>query len=118
MLYEVITWNVSFLHSNLKGDLAPDKKYTRRDPSAVIKVDSLYYMWYSFSLSDDTMKIAPWDLNDIYYAISVDGVTWTEKGVITSYSIHYTKLYEFIHVRPIIKVGKYLIYYLQVTRKK
>ena len=30
------TWNVNFTISNLKGDLAPDPNYTRRDPSAVI----------------------------------------------------------------------------------
>ena len=27
-----------------------------------------------------TGKQAPWDLNDLYYATSTDGLTWTEQG--------------------------------------
>lgn len=73
-------WNVSFTGSDLKGDLAPNQNFTRRDPSAVIKVGSLYYVWYSYSSTTNTAKTAPWDLNDIYYATSEDGITWSEKG--------------------------------------
>ena len=73
-------WNVSFTGSDLKGDLAPNQNYTRRDPSAVIKVGDLYYVWYSYSLTANALKSAPWDLNDIYYATSEDGITWSEKG--------------------------------------
>lgn len=74
-------WDVNFEISTLKGDLAPDNTYTRRDPSAVILVDGTYYMWYSYSLTFDKQKLAPWDLNDLYYATSKDGITWDEKGV-------------------------------------
>lgn len=74
-------WNASFQIRPLKGDLAPDKKTTRRDPSSVIQVDGVYYVWYSYSLTDDPQKIAPWDLNDLYYATSNDGITWKEKGL-------------------------------------
>ncbi|WP_298532576.1 family 43 glycosylhydrolase [uncultured Algibacter sp.] len=74
-------WNIDFEITTLKGDLAPDKKYTRRDPSAVIKVDDLYYVWYSYSLTFDKTKTAPWDFNDLYYATSTDGITWEEKGI-------------------------------------
>lgn len=74
-------WNVTFKQSDLKGDLAPDKKYTRRDPSAVIEVDGTYYLYYSYSLTFDSKKLAPWDLNDIYFASSKDGITWKEHGV-------------------------------------
>ena len=73
-------WNINFVQTELKGDLAPDKDYTRRDPSAVIKVGDLYYMWYSYSLTVDDKKTAPWDYNDLYYATSSDGITWDEKG--------------------------------------
>ncbi len=77
-------WNATFVQSELKGDLAPNRDYVRRDPSAVIFVNGLYYMWYSFSLTETetvaTDKNAPWDLNDIYYATSIDGITWSEKG--------------------------------------
>jgi len=74
-------WNVKFKISELKGDLAPDPKYTRRDPSAVIKVKNKYYMWYSYSITNDANKTAPWDLNDLYYATSTDGITWKEEGI-------------------------------------
>ncbi|WP_144059639.1 family 43 glycosylhydrolase [Rhodopirellula sallentina] len=74
-------WNIAFTSSLLKGDLAPDPTYTRRDPSSVILVDGTYYVWYSYSLTHDTNKIAPWDLNDLYLATSKDGETWKEQGV-------------------------------------
>ncbi len=73
-------WNASFEESELLGDLAPNSTYTRRDPSAVIQVDGKYYVWYSYSLTFDETKTAPWDRNDIYYATSEDGITWEEHG--------------------------------------
>jgi len=48
---------------------------TRRDPSPVIKVGSLYYAWYSRSLRGPSGYFA-----DVWYAISHDGKQWTEKG--------------------------------------
>lgn len=46
----------------------------RRDPSDIIKVDDLYYVWYTkgnfYHEYDAT----------IWYATSPDGHTWTEKG--------------------------------------
>ncbi|OHX64295.1 hypothetical protein NH26_22100 [Flammeovirga pacifica] len=74
-------WNIAFKRSNLKGDLAPNVNYIRRDPSSVIKVEGKYYVWYSYSLTDAPGKKAPWDYNDLYYATSTDGWTWEEKGV-------------------------------------
>ncbi|MFY0689922.1 MAG: family 43 glycosylhydrolase [Cyclobacteriaceae bacterium] len=74
-------WDVEFKEIPLKGDLAPDTMYTRRDPSAVIKVDDTYYVWYSWSMTHGEGKIAPWDLNDLYYATSKDGITWKEEGI-------------------------------------
>ncbi len=73
-------WNVNFVQSDLKGDLAPDINYTRRDPSAVISANGKYYVWYSYSNSYGEGKTAPWDLNDIYYSTSADGESWTEHG--------------------------------------
>lgn len=62
----------------------------RRDPSSIIKVDGLYYVWYTrtpegipvvgFSEANDTLRAYPWDLADIYYATSPDGYDWTEQG--------------------------------------
>lgn len=46
----------------------------RRDPSDVIKVGDLYYVWYSKG------KIATGYDATVWYATSPDGVNWTEQG--------------------------------------
>jgi len=46
----------------------------RRDPSDIIQVDGLYYVWYSKG------KIAPGYDATVWYATSSDGSNWTEKG--------------------------------------
>ncbi|MFY0627080.1 MAG: family 43 glycosylhydrolase [Reichenbachiella sp.] len=74
-------WNVQFKQYDLKGDLAPNSTFTRRDPSAVISYEGKYYVWYSYSLTHDPEKTAPWDLNDLYFSTSIDGETWTEQGI-------------------------------------
>ncbi|MEM0994158.1 MAG: family 43 glycosylhydrolase [Bacteroidota bacterium] len=73
-------WQIAFDRSNLRGDLAPNVTYTRRDPSSVLRVNGKYYVWYSYSLTDGAGKTAPWDLNDLYYASSEDGYVWEEHG--------------------------------------
>ncbi|MEN0046720.1 MAG: family 43 glycosylhydrolase [Bacteroidota bacterium] len=73
-------WNIAFDRSNLRGDLVPNVRYTRRDPSSVLRVNGKYYVWYSYSITDGPGKTAPWDLNDLYYASSTDGITWEEHG--------------------------------------
>lgn len=50
----------------------------RRDPSDVIKVDELYYVWYSKG------TISPGYDATIWYATSTDGRDWTEKGMALS----------------------------------
>ncbi|WP_109674615.1 glycoside hydrolase family 117 protein [Dyadobacter jejuensis] len=72
----------------LKGDLAYEEGVVRRDPSAVIKVGDLYYVWYSKSVGPtqgfagdiENEKVFPWDRCDIWYATSKDGITWKEEG--------------------------------------
>jgi len=46
----------------------------RRDPSDVIKVGSLYYVWYSKGHQPDGYNATVW------YATSPDGHVWTERG--------------------------------------
>ncbi|GGZ74925.1 carbohydrate-binding protein [Algibacter mikhailovii] len=86
-------WNVQFSESNLDGDFAPDATYTRRDPSAVIQHNGLYYVWYTYKLSETSTyfrtnnindNVFPWDYCDVYYATSVDGYQWKEQGVAVS----------------------------------
>lgn len=82
-------WFVEFQVFDLKGDLAYEEGVVRRDPSAVIQVDDLYYVWYSkstgttqgFAGDIENEKVFPWDRCDIWYASSKDGWTWKEEGV-------------------------------------
>ncbi|OBQ56957.1 family 43 glycosylhydrolase [Tamlana sp. s12] len=83
-------WNVTFTETNLTGDFAPNATYTRRDPSAVIQHNGLYYVWYTYKLSETSTyfgtndvndNVFPWDYCDIYFATSADGFNWDEQGV-------------------------------------
>ena len=72
---------ISFSQENLKWvnstytpamGLGPEENIKRGDPSDIIKVGSLYYVWYwKVGLN---VRWATW------YATSPDGYTWTEKG--------------------------------------
>ena len=65
---------------------------TRRDPSGVIKVGELYYVWYTRpptniprvglakAKENPALRAYHWDLSEIWYATSPDGYHWTEKG--------------------------------------
>lgn len=82
-------WFGEFSVQDLKGDLAYEEGIVRRDPSAVIKVDGKYYVWYSkstgptdgFAGDIENDKVFPWDRCDIWYATSEDGWTWKEEGL-------------------------------------
>jgi len=73
----------------LKGDLAYEEGVVRRDPSAMIKENGKYYVWYTKSTGPtqgfggdiETEKVFPWDRCDIWYATSDDGWTWKEEGL-------------------------------------
>ena len=56
--------------------LGYEEGVSRRDPSSIIKVDGLYYVWYTRCL--DTKST--WLNADIWYATSPDGINWTEQG--------------------------------------
>ena len=66
--------SVTVSHSALKG-IGAEKGVMRRDPSDVIKVGDLYYVWYSKG------KISPGYDATVWYATSTDGRDWTEKGM-------------------------------------
>ena len=69
---EIETVTVS--HSALQG-IGVEQGVMRRDPSDVIKVGDLYYVWYSKG------KISPGYDATVWYAASLDGHVWTEKGM-------------------------------------
>ncbi len=66
-----------------------EKGVTRRDPSPVIKVDNLYYVWYSRTTETSDGYTAT-----VWYATSPDGKRWTEqteavgKGELGSFDEH------------------------------
>ncbi len=83
-------WFIEFSQLQpLKGDLAYEEGVVRRDPSAMIKHDGKYYVWYSkstgktdgFAGDIENDKVFPWDRCDIWYATSEDGWTWKEEGM-------------------------------------
>lgn len=82
-------WFCEFKLHDLGGDFAYEEGVIRRDPSAVLKVDDVYYTWYTkgsgktigFGSGDPEAKVFPWDLTEVWYATSVDGWDWKEQGV-------------------------------------
>lgn len=66
--------SVEFSYSEIIG-LTPENGITRRDPSDVILVDGVYYVWYT--KTDKTYS--GYDAS-IWYASSIDGEKWEEKG--------------------------------------
>ncbi|MFR9499753.1 MAG: family 43 glycosylhydrolase [Rikenellaceae bacterium] len=83
------SWFIEYNTMPLKGDFAYEDGVVRRDPSAILKIDGLYYVWYSrstgptdgFAGDMEHDKVFPWDRCDIWYATSKDGITWKEEGV-------------------------------------
>ncbi|MGS0526420.1 glycoside hydrolase family 117 protein [Zobellia nedashkovskayae] len=83
-------FNTDFIFKEVTG-IGYEEGVTRRDPSSVIMVDSLYYVWYSKPQintplvgpndATDSTRAFHWDLCDIWYATSNDGYNWEEQGI-------------------------------------
>ena len=83
-------WFCDIRTKPITGDLAECKEgIIRRDPSAIIKIDGLYHVWYTrstgesfgFGTGDFDNKTFPWDQADIWHATSEDGWHWEEKAL-------------------------------------
>lgn len=82
-------WWTKFRISDIKGDLGLEEGVIKRDPSAVIKVDGTYYVYYTksfgrsfgFNTGDPSKKVFPWDLSEVWCAKSKDGYTWKDVGL-------------------------------------
>lgn len=82
-------WFAKFKYSKVQG-LGYEKGIVRRDPSCIIQVDDVYYVWYTRAAppclpvghaeATDTIPAVPWDLADVWYATSKDGYVWEERG--------------------------------------
>jgi hypothetical protein len=81
----------NFKYAYLSGIGKEEDGFSRRDPSKVIKVNGLYYVWYTSRRTQfepvgpdactDDIPAYDWDLADIYYATSKDGFNWEEQGI-------------------------------------
>ena len=86
--YQSCEWFCDFKESDVEG-IGYEPGVHRRDPSSVLKVGDLYYVWYTksvgkhvgFHTGDENAKVFPWDFCDIWYAVSKDGYKWEEKGI-------------------------------------
>ncbi|MFC1762463.1 DUF4038 domain-containing protein [Planctomycetota bacterium] len=109
---------VSVNYSALKGLERDSNGFLRRDNSDIIKVGDLYYVWYSKmnQFIPDTPVTST-----IWYAISPDGHTWTEKG--ESLSTGQAGCWDDRYVYTpgiLVAKGKYYLFYTAqstVTRK-
>ena len=116
-----------FKYTRLKGfDYSNgDGTVSRRDPSKIIKENGKYYVWYTkrhskfppvgysnAHLSTDVIPSADWDLCDIWYATSLDGLTWEEQGPAIIRPKKPTVGWRSVTTTDILKwKGKYYLYY-------
>ena len=83
----------SFAYTQLSGfDYhGGDGTVSRRDPSKILVENGKYYVWYTkrdtstppqgAANSTESIPSTDWDLCEIWYATSNDGITWEEQGV-------------------------------------
>ncbi|MGQ1786127.1 family 43 glycosylhydrolase [Saccharicrinis sp. GN24d3] len=96
---------------DLKG-IGLEKGVMRRDPSDIIKVGELYYVWYSKG------KISPGYDATVWYATSTDGKNWTEKGMALAKGKPGTWEGESVFTPNILVAeGRYWLFYTGVSRK-
>ncbi|WP_372774750.1 family 43 glycosylhydrolase [Mangrovibacterium sp.] len=105
------TKTVTAVDFNLQG-IGLEQDVMRRDPSDIIKVDDLYYVWYSKG------KISPGYDATVWYATSKDGKSWTEKGMALAKGKPGTWEGESVFTPNILVAeGKYWLFYTGVSRK-
>ena len=82
-------WWTKFSQHDLKGVFEYEPGVFRRDPSAVIQVDDVYYVYYSksvgksygFHTGNAENKVFPWDKSEVWCASSIDGFSWKDEGL-------------------------------------
>jgi beta-xylosidase len=103
-------------YSAIEGLERDPNGFLRRDNSDIIKVDSLYYVWYS-----KMRQFVP-DLpvvSTIWYATSPDGFTWTEKGecIQTGNKGSWDEIYAYTP-GILVAEGKYYLFYTAQSNAK
>ena len=101
---------VKATYSEAKG-IGVEKGVMRRDPSDIIKVGDLYYVWYSKG------KISPGYDATVWYATSPDGHVWTEKGMALPKGKPGTwEAASVFTPNILVAEGKYWLFYTAVSR--
>ena len=80
----------AFKYREVSG-VGRDPTVSRRDPTKVIKVGDTYYVWYTrrpatptyqdIAGATEMIPAKDWDLAEIWFATSKDGIDWQEQGV-------------------------------------
>ena len=115
----------SFSYYPLKG-LEYEEGVSRRDPSTIIKIKDTYYVYYTrssktvapvgYKKATKTVPANTWDLCDIYYATSKDGINWKEQGVSVSRGPEGSFDDRSVFTPDILQYeGKYYLYYQAVS---
>jgi beta-xylosidase len=103
--------HVEVTHSAVQG-IGAEKGVMRRDPSDVIKVGDLFYVWYSKG------KISPGYDATLWYATSPDGHQWNEKGMALGKGEPGSWEGESVFTPNILVAkGRYWLFYTGVSRK-
>jgi len=71
--------SISFSYEEISG-IGHEKNVIRRDPSDIIKVGNQYYIWYTRNLRFFNGVKIPGYSGRVWYATSLDGYSWIEKG--------------------------------------
>ncbi len=95
---------------NLQG-IGLEKNVMRRDPSDIIKVDELFYVWYSKGPKSSGYDATVW------YATSPDRINWTEQGMALAKSTVAGAWDEASVFTPniLIAEGKYWLFYSGIS---
>ncbi len=114
----------NFKFTRLKGldYRGGDGTVLRRDPSKIIRVGELYYVWRTKrdtatapqgpDFATETIPSTDWDLSEIWYATSPDGFIWTEQGLAIERPPHSQPGWRSVSTTDILVwKGKYYLYY-------
>ncbi len=114
----------NFCYTEVKGfDYnGGDGTRSRRDPSKIIFENGKFYVWYTHRNTiappvgsegyTDEIPSTDWDLSEIWYATSVDGVNWEEQGVAVPRPAAPAVGNRSVSTADILKFkGKYYLYY-------
>lgn len=110
---EQISVSAVFVYKPVTG-IGHEIGVCRRDPSDVIKVDDLYFVWYTKVLAGAPLYPSGY-FGTIWYATSKDGIHWTEHGEAVGKGPDGSfDAYAVFTPSILVAKGKYYLYYTAV----